>query len=215
MIMKKLVFGVILIFLGTTSFAQYDPKALETLEAMSKKYKAITAFEASLTSSLTNESEGVKEEFKGKIIVKGEKFKLSLDDQEIINNGTTVWTYLPSAKEVNIDNYDPGSDDINPIKIFDIYKKGFKYLYLADKTEAGVVLEEIDLVPEKKDAQYFKIKMMIVKKDKSIQSWTMFDKSGNRYKYTITKFTPNIKVDDASFTFDPKKYPGVEVIDLR
>ena len=148
-------------------------------------------------------------------MVKGEKFRLSLDDQEIINDGTTVWTYLPSAKEVNIDNYDPDSDDINPIKIFDIYKKGFKYLYLADKTEAGVVLEEVDLVPEKKDAQYFKIKMMIVKKDKSIQSWTMFDKSGNRYKYTITKFTPNIKVEDALFTFDPKKYPGVEVIDLR
>jgi outer membrane lipoprotein carrier protein len=213
--MKKFVFGAILMFIGTSSYSQYDPKALEILEAMSKKYKVITSFEATLTSSLTNESEGVKEEFKGKIVVKGEKFRLSLDDQEIINNGTTVWTYLPSAKEVNIDNFDPDSDDINPIKIFDIYKKGFKYLYLADKTEAGVVLEEVDLVPEKKDAQYFKIKMMIVKKDKSIQSWTMFDKSGNRYKYTITKFTPNVKVDDAFFTFDPKKYPGVEVIDLR
>ncbi len=213
--MKKFVFGALLMFLGTGSYSQYDPKALEILEAMSKKYRTYTSFEATLTSSLTNESEGVKEEFKGKIVVKGEKFRLSLDDQEIINNGVTVWTYLPSAKEVNIDNYDPDSDDINPIKIFDIYKKGFKYLYLADKTEAGVVLEEVDLVPEKKDAQYFKIKMMIVKKDKSIQSWTMFDKSGNRYKYTITKFAPNIKVDDALFTFDPKKYPGVEVIDLR
>ncbi len=213
--MKKFVFGALLMFLGTVSYSQYDPKALEILEAMSKKYRTYTSFEATLTSSLTNESEGVKEEFKGKIVVKGEKFRLSLDDQEIINNGVTVWTYLPSAKEVNIDNYDPDSDDINPIKIFDIYKKGFKYLYLADKTEAGVVLEEVDLVPEKKDAQYFKIKMMIVKKDKSIQSWTMFDKSGNRYKYTITKFTPNMKVDDALFTFDPKKYPGVEVIDLR
>lgn len=213
--MKKFLFSAILMFLGTASYSQYDPKALEILEAMSKKYRTYTSFEATLTSSLTNESEGVKEEFKGKIIVKGEKFRLSLDDQEIINNGTTVWTYLPSAKEVNIDSYDPGSDDINPIKIFDIYKKGYKYLYIADKTEAGVVLEEVDLVPEKKDAQYFKIKMMIVKKDKSIQSWTMFDKSGNHYKYTITRFTPNIKVEDALFTFDPKKYPGVEVIDLR
>jgi len=213
--MKKLVFAAILMFLGTVSYSQSAPKALEILEAMSKKYKAIPSFEATLTSSLTNESEGVNEEFKGKITVKGEKFRLLLDDQEIINNGTTVWTYLPSAKEVNIDNYDPGSDDINPIKIFDIYKKGFKYLYIADKPEGGVVVEEIDLVPEKKDAQYFKIKMMIVKKDKSIQSWTMFDKSGNRYKYTITKFTPNIKVDDTHFNFDPKKYPGIEVIDLR
>ena len=43
----------------------------------------------------------------------------------------------------------------------------------------------------------------------------MFDRSGNRYKYTITKFVPNVKVDDSFFTFDVKKYPGVEVIDLR
>ncbi len=213
--MKKLLFAILLTFAGTISYAQYDPKALEILEAMSKKYKSITAFEANLTSGMTNDSEGIKEEFKGKITVKGDMFRLLLDDQEIINNGTTVWTYLPSAKEVNVDNFDPGSDEVNPTKIFDMYKKGFKYLYLADKTEGGVVCEEVDLVPEKKDAQYFKIKMMIVKKDKSIQSWTMFDKSGNRYKYTITKFVPNVKVDDDFFTFDPKKYPGIEVIDLR
>jgi outer membrane lipoprotein-sorting protein len=43
----------------------------------------------------------------------------------------------------------------------------------------------------------------------------MFDKSGNRYKYTISKFNPNSTIGDAFFTFDPKKYPGVEVIDLR
>jgi outer membrane lipoprotein carrier protein len=213
--MKKFVFAAVLLFAGITAQAQYDPKALEILEAMSKKYKAITAFEANLTSGLSNESEGVNEEFKGKITVKGDKFRLLLDDQEVINNGTTVWTYLPAAKEVNIDNFDPTSDEVNPTKIFDMYKKGFKYLYLADKTEAGVVCEEVDLVPEKKDAQYFKIKMMISKKDKSIQSWTMFDRSGNRYKYTITKFVPNVKVDDSYFTFDVKKYPGVEVIDLR
>ena len=213
--MKKLVFIAILMSGVQVTMAQYDPKALEILEAMSKKYKAISAFEANLTSALTNESENVKEEFKGKIVVKGDKFKLSLEDQEIINNGTTVWTYLPSAKEVNIDNFDPKSDDINPVKIFDIYKKGFKYLFLGDKTEGALVVEEIDLVPEKKNAQYFKIKMMISKKDKSIQNWTMFDKSGNRYKYTITKFTPNLKIEDSFFAFDVKKYPGVEVIDLR
>jgi outer membrane lipoprotein carrier protein len=213
--MKKSFFATLLMFVGTYSYSQYDPKALEILEAMSKKYKAIPTFEANITTGLVNESEGVKEEFKGKITVKGDKFRLLLDDQEIINNGTTVWTYLPSAKEVNIDNFDPSSDDVNPTKIFDMYKKGFKYLYLADKTEGGVVCEEIDLVPEKKDPQYFKIKMMIVKKDKSIHSWTMFDKAGNRFIYTITKFNPNIKLDDSFFTFDPKKYPGIEVIDLR
>jgi outer membrane lipoprotein-sorting protein len=213
--MKRLFSLVFLALLSAPLFSQYDPKALEILEAMSKKYKAFASFEANITSSMTNESEGIKEEFKGKITVKGDKFRLVLDDQEIINNGTTVWTYLPAAKEVNIDNYDPNSEDINPSKIYEVYKKGFKYLYLEDQTENGVACEVVDLVPEKKDAQYFKIRMNIGKKDRSIQSWIMFDKSGNKYKYAITKFTPNVAVADSFFAFDPKKYPGVEIIDLR
>ncbi len=213
--MKKSLITLILFLTGSLAFAQYDPKALEILEAMSKKYKNLTSFQANLTSSLTNETDGINEEFKGKITVKGDMFKLVLDDQEIINNGTTVWTYLPSAKEVNIDNVDPDTDEMNPSKFYIMYEKGYKYLYLEDQTDGGVLCEVIDLVPEKKDAQYFKIRMNIAKKEKNIQSWTMFDKSGNRYKYSISKFEPNVKVDDNFFSFDPKKFPGVEVIDLR
>jgi outer membrane lipoprotein carrier protein len=213
--MKKLILAAVLLTFVKICFGQYDPKALEILDAMSKKYKTIPAFEANISYTLTNETEQINEEFKGKITVKGNKFRLVLPEQEVINNGTTLWTYLPEAKEVNIDNYDPNSDDLNPSKFYEIYKRGYKYLYLEDKTENGVVCEIVDLVPEKKDAQYFKVRMNIVKKDKSIQSWTMFDKGGNRYKYTITKFTPSSSVSDALFVFDLKKYPDVEVVDLR
>src|SRR5689334_17610309 len=211
--MKNLIFAGFCLLLTVNVFAQYDPKALEILEAMSKKYKSIPAFEANFSYVLTNDVEKVNEEFKGKLTVKGDKFRMVLPEQEVINNGTTLWTYLPEAKEVNIDNYDPNSDEVNPSKIYEIYKKNFKYMYLQDKTEGGVLCEEIDLVPEKKDAQFFKIKMFINKKDKSIQSWTMYDKGGNRFKYTISKFNPDPTVADAYFTFDPKKYPGVEIID--
>lgn len=213
--MKKVVLFLTLCIASNELFAQYDPKALEILEAMAKKYKAVPSFEAAFSYTLTNDVEKINEEFKGRMTVKGDKYKLALPEQEVVNNGTTIWTYLPDAKEVNIDNFDPNSDDLNPSKFYDIYKKGFKYIYLEDRTEGGVMCEVVDLVPEKKDAQYYKVRMNIVKKDKSIQSWTMFDKSGNRYKYLITKFTPNYKVEDTFFTFDPKKYPGVEVIDLR
>jgi outer membrane lipoprotein carrier protein len=213
--MKKSLFAAILLIIVKTTFAQYDPKALEILEAMSKKYRALPSFEANIAYTLTNETEKINEEFKGKITVKGDKFRLALPEQEVINNGTTIWTYLPEAKEVNIDNVDAKSDEVTPSKFYEIYKKGYKYLYLEEKTENGALCEVIDLVPEKKDAQFFKIRMNIVKKDKSIQSWTMFDKGGNKYRYSLTKFTPNVKVDDAFFTFDTKKYPGVEVIDLR
>lgn len=213
--MKKTFLAAVLLVLVKATFAQYDPKALEILEAMGEQYKSIPSYEANFAWTLTNDVENVKEEFKGKLTVKDEKYRLSLPEQEVINNGVTVWTYLPEVKEVNIDNYDKNSGDINPLKIYEIYQKDFKYLYIQEKTEGGVTCEEVDLVPEKKDAQYFKIKLLIKKKDKVIHSLTMFDKGGNRYKYTITKFVPNASVADSYFTFDAKKYPGVEVIDLR
>src|ERR1041385_9205473 len=170
--MKKVIFAIVGTLLMKVSSAQYDPKALEVLEAMSKKYKAITAFEAAFTSTLVNEAANVKDEFKGKMTVKGDKYRLELPEQQVYNNGTTVWTYLPGNKEVNIDNFDPKSDDLNPSKIFDMYKKGFKYMLIGASTEAGVPCDEVDLVPEKKDAQYFKIRMLISKKDKSVLSWS-------------------------------------------
>lgn len=213
--MKNFIFLILTFFAVQASFAQYDPQALATLDAMSKKYKAYTSFEANITTTMTNETEGVKEEYKGKITVKGDKYRLAMSDQEIINNGTTQWTYIPAAKEVTVDNYDANTSEINPSRIYELYKKGFKYLHNGERTEGGVVVEEIDLVPEKKDAQFFKIKMIISKKDHGIQSWTMMDKSGNKYKYTISKFTPNVTVADTFFAFDSKKYPGIEVIDLR
>ena len=213
--MKKTLLAVLLLVLVKYTFAQYDPKALEILQAMGEKYKSLPTYEAQFSYALSNDVENIKEEFKGKLTVKGDKYRISLPEQEVINNGVTVWTYLPEVKEVNIDNYDKNSGDINPFKIYEIYQKDFKYLYIQDKTEGGVVCEEIDLVPEKKDAQYFKIKLLIKKKDKVIQSLTMFDKGGNRYKYTITKFVPNAQVSENYFAFDAKKYPGVEVIDLR
>ena len=213
--MKKTLLAVLLLVLVKYTFAQYDPKALEILQAMGEKYKSLPTYEAQFSYALTNDVENIKEEFKGKLTVKGDKYRISLPEQEVINNGVTVWTYLPEVKEVNIDNYDKNSGDINPLKIYEIYQKDFKYLYIQDKTEGGTLCEEIDLVPEKKDAQYFKIKLLIKKKEKIIQSLTMFDKGGNRYKYTITKFVPDADVSENYFAFDPKKYPGVEVIDLR
>ncbi len=213
--MNKTIIALVFGLLTKTSFAQYDPKALTILDAMSKKYKSYTAFEASLSVGLTNDTEKIKEEFKGKISVKGDKYKLALPEQEVINNGKTIWTYLPDAKEVNIDNVDAKADEVNPSKFYEIYKKGFKYIQMEDQTEAGVLCDVVDLVPEKRDTQYFKIKMNISKKDKSVLSFIMFDKSGNKYKYTISKFVANAKIDDTVFTFDPKKYPGVEVVDLR
>jgi outer membrane lipoprotein-sorting protein len=199
----------------TVGWAQRDENALEVLDAMSAKYKKIPAYSADITSSLINETEGINEEFGGKITVKGDKYKLELDEQVVINDGETFWTYLPDVNEVNIDNYDPDEDEISPSKIYEAYKKGYKYIYIGDETIGGNAHSVVDLVPDDRDAQYFKIKLFIRKSDSSLTQWIMFDKSGNQYKYTIENFNSKIDPPESFFVFDVDDYPGVEVIDLR
>lgn len=213
---KKTIFIIFFLVISKLSFGQYDPAALEILEGMSKKYQQITAFKADIVYSLVNETEGVNDNFKGNVIVKGDKYKLIMDEQEIVNNGETVWTYLPDVNEVTIDNYNPETAYINPTKILNAYKKGFKYLYLNDVSEDGNTYQLVDLVPENaKDSQYFKIRLEVNKGDQMLKSWTMFDKSGNRYVYNVENFSSDINPDDSLFTFDPSKYKDIEIIDLR
>jgi outer membrane lipoprotein carrier protein len=213
---KKLILIFVLVGFAKMSSAQYDPKALEILDRMSAKYKEMGAFKAEFTHALENEMENISEQFKGEIVVKGEKFRLIMSGQEIYNNGRTVWTYLPDINEVNIDNYYPDEGDMTPSKIYSAYQKGYKYLFVEEIKENGKVVQVIDLVPENAQRNpIYKIRLKISKETKQLTSWELFDKSGNHYIYSITKFDPNVQINDSYFNFDLSKHRGIEVIDLR
>jgi len=212
---KKLLSLVVIVAIASSVKAQYDPKALEILDRMSATYNEIDAFKAEFTHSLVNDTEDINEQFQGEITVKGEMFRLKMSGQEIYNNGTTVWTYLPEINEVNIDDYYPDQGDMTPSKIYTAYKKDYKYLFLEEMSEDGEVFQIVDLVPENANTQFFKIRLKIDKDDKILKSWELFDKSGSRYLYSITDFEPNVDIKDSYFEFDPSKFRGLEVIDLR
>ncbi|MEM9858319.1 MAG: outer membrane lipoprotein carrier protein LolA [Bacteroidota bacterium] len=214
--MKKYLILVLVLCVGAINlFGQYDPQARTILDNMSDKVRAIDAYSADISNSLVNEIDGINDTFEGKIIVQADKYKLELDEQVVINNGTTVWTYLPDVNEVNIDNYDPDEDEITPSKIYDAYKEGYKYILMGEETKNGALCSVIDLVPNDKDSQFYKIKLFIAKKDNLLKGWTMFERSGNKYLYEIKNFNSSISVKNSDFEFDATKYPGVDIIDLR
>src|SRR6478609_2557082 len=202
--MKRIAFLVVLMVgFASQSFVmnttQSDPKAQKILDDMSKKYKDMPGFTAKFAYTLENDASKIKESAEGEIAVKGSKFKLKLKNQEIFNNGTTVWTYMKESNEVNISSYEPGEDDMNPTKIYTMYQKGYKYILLGEANGNSVV----DLEPlDRKTTQLSKVRITINKADKTVKSWKIFEKNGNRYDYTIKSFTPNTKLEDKEFTFD-------------
>ena len=186
-------------------------KAGEILDAMSKKYSKITNFNAAFTYN----TEGLQETFKGDVTVKGKKFRLKLAGQELFNNGQTVSTYIKESNEVNVSNYDPAEEGINPAKIYTIYKKGYKYAFIEEQKSGKNIYEVVELTPEKASSQVAKVRITVDKKDKSVNSWKITTRDGKKQVFKIDKFAPLTTIADTYFNFDKTKYPGVEVIDLR
>ncbi len=216
--MKRIILLFLMSGLVWNVFAQQDEYAKKILDAMSQKYKSIPSYKANFVYKLENKVENINEMFKGEIIVKGDKYHLLLSDQEIYNNGKTIWTYLKDANEVNIDNYVPESGDMSPSNIYNAYKNGYKYQFVEEKKEGSKGFNVIELQPEDpedRNKMFFKVILNIDKSTNLIDNWKMYDRTGNVYTYTISGFNPDYKVTEENFEFDQSKYPGVEVVDLR
>ncbi len=211
--MKK----IFLIFISCSllSKAQQDPKAEIILKSVSKKYSLFKSYQANFVYELENTQAKVNEKFSGELKVKGSKFTANLGNQLIINDGVTVWTYMKEENEVTIADYKAEEDELNPSKIYEMYKTGFKYLHVGEEKSGKSTFDLIELVPDNKNKSYFKIKLWVSKKDKSVLKWRIFEKNGNRFNYSVSNFMANPKMDDATFVFDKSKYKGIEVVDLR
>lgn len=212
-------FFLSLIFILTTIgslFAQYDKVAEDLLKQVEEKYKSFQSFKADITytgeMAATDETESIS----GSITVKGQNMiVINMKDQVIYIDGQTQWTHLIEEKEVDIMEYDPDGDEFSPNRMYDLYKRGFKYIFIEDINEDGKTLHVVDLVPEDRDKSYFKIKLFINASDKTISAWRIYEKNGNKYQYKVKGFKPNINVSDDYFRFDTGKHKGVEVVDLR
>lgn len=216
--MKKIVLSLMVITAcAFTANAQTDAKAKAILAEVSKKYRSYDVVKTEFTFTLENQQAKVKETQQGTLFVKANanKYKVVMTNQDLISDGKSQWTYLKNDKEVQVTNVDNSGDAINPAKIFTVYERGFKYQYTGDKKVGNKIYQMIDLSPTDSKKAFYKIRLSIDKAAKQISNVLIFDKNGNKYTYNVKTFVPNVKVPETTFAFDSKKYPGVEVVDLR
>jgi len=216
--MKKIVVLLLVILgVGYGANAQNDAKAKAILAEVSKKYRSYDIVKTDFNFTLESPQNKSKDTQLGTLIVKANanKYKVLMTDQDMISDGKSQWTYLKRDKEVQVSVVDNTGDALNPAQIFTLYEKGFKYLFTGEQKVGGKVYQMIDLSPLDTKKSYFKIRLGINKAAKQIASVLIFDKNGNKYTYDVKTFVPNVKVPESTFAFDPKKYPGVEVVDLR
>ncbi|MBD3628327.1 MULTISPECIES: LolA family protein [Cyclobacterium] len=214
---KTIIASLIFLCFFQVSFGQNDPKAVEILDKVSDNYQKLNGFSAIFEYTYSTEDEGLIQTNTGEVTVKGEKYRLTLNDQEIFNNGNTVWTLIKSSKykEVTINDVEEDTEELTPSNIYSIYKKGYEAKLEGSSVMNGVPVHEIMLTAEKPNAQFEKIKLYVDKSRFDLLAWEIQDDVGGTFKYTFKDLDSNINIMDDYFVFNTSENQDVEIIDLR
>lgn len=216
--MKKLI-GILsigLISIAQTTLAQNDAKAKTILDNVTKKVNSFKSMKANFSLNLTSANGKTKQSKSGTFLMKGSKYRINIQGQEIICDNKTVWTYIKENNEVQINNYNPNEQTISPTKLItNFYDKEYKYKYIGIKKAGGKNCDAIELTPINTSKQFSKVEILVDKASGTIAGGSITEKNGNNYTYTISNFVGNAPVEDKLFFFDPKAYKGIEIVDLR
>lgn len=212
-----LLFLISFLISCSTGFAQdQDPKAKHILDELSKKTKSYKTISSEYIFTIFNKDKKQVEKQTGKVIVKGNMFKLEIPGNTIVSNGKKIWAHNKDANEVTIKNFDPNNDDqLNPSKIFTMYESGFKYKYLNDEKVNTAVCNVIALYPSVKPEKkkFHTVKLFVDKTKNQVAKMVMLMKDGSSQSYEIKKFTPNTDIQDNIFVFDLKPFKADQITD--
>jgi outer membrane lipoprotein carrier protein len=221
--MKKIIaglffgmIGIMIVSAQPKDMGKNDPDAKKILDGVSAKFKTFKSVQAKFSLKIENSSGKTVGTKSGTILMKDSKYHVSVTGQEIFCDGSNVSTYDKSTNEVTITKLDPTANTLTPQKLFtNFYDKDFLYKLNTESQVGGKTIQEIELTPIDKTKPFFKVLIYVDKAAKTIASTKVFEKSGDRYTYSVTSMNTKAVVSDDQFTFDSKKYPGVEVVDLR
>ncbi len=209
--MKNLFLIATLVMITFSGFTQNDKKATAILNEVSVKTKSFKTIKIEFTYAMDNVKEKIHDKFKGTLLSKGDKYKLTAAGQDVISDGKTVWTFLKDANEVQVNNISDDDDSFTPTKLLSGYGQDYKSKFIEEKGNDQI----IELYPLKKGKTFTKVRLTIDKAKKQISKFIIYDRSGSTFSYLVDKFVSDQTIADSVFSFNKAEHPGVEINDMR
>ena len=199
-----LIFGIL------ASIAIQAQSADNFLKQAIEKNKSYNDISVIFNYQMINNSAGLYENINGYASMKGGSYIMNIDGQEMICDGTTLWTHLVDDEEVMISEV---TDDNNssPIAIIDAFSQNITASFVESDNPDIKIIE----VKENEGNTFETVRLYFNIKDLNIKKVHIIVGDGNEFIYEITDFKTNQNLPDNMFIFDENLYPNVEVIDMR
>lgn len=198
-----------------TSAQSRDKKASEILEEVTEKTKSYNFIALDFTYRMENPDANINEVTEGSALVSGDKYRLNIAGQIVISDGETIWTVIPDAGEVQVNNAAEGEDAFSLTNMLTNYSEEYKSKLVPKIDEVkGIGVHTLELTPKEKKT-FDKVLLYIRKDDMQVYSIEIFDQNGSKYTYQITSFKTDVELDGNEFTFNEAEFSGFDVIDMR
>lgn len=211
--MKKIL-TIVAILIAGTIMAQSDKEAAKLLEDVINNISSYNNFKANLSITMVNSDMGIDEKKSGVIFVQGDGYRIEMEGQSIISDGSTIWTFIEDSEEVMISNVEDSEESISPTQILEKYSDSYKAKFSQNKKYKNSHLKEIILKSNDKDDSE-KLSVIVNDNKLSLENFSVYDVNGNVFTYYIIDLQSNIDLPKDTFLFDFSKFPNVEVIDMR
>ena len=203
-------FGILLaliLFIPFSGKAQSAQQAQELLDAVAEKVSSYEDIEIDFTWNLVNQKEQVDQKTQGSVMLKGERYRLSMMGMTRVFDGDKLFTIAPEDLELTVSDLDPEQDkSVTPSKLLTFYKEGYTYAWDIKQKVAGKNIQYVKLYPIDSEAE---IKNMLLGIDigtNHIYKLIQTDAKGTQFILTVKSFKPNQKLTPDNFAVDLNKY---------
>ena len=201
--------------MAISSFAVSGNDAESIIQHVQKKYRELR--DATIAFSQTMQFGVMKTEqsFQGTLYLrKPEQYRLETDQQTIVTDGKSIWTFNKANNQVVIDKYNPSPTTVTPERLLGELPSSSGVVLMGRETVNGTECEVLKLIPKSKSLSSIRSLKLWVDPEtwlmKKIQS---LDAGENTATYSIESVRVDSNLADSLFTFKPSS--TVEVIDLR
>jgi outer membrane lipoprotein-sorting protein len=211
--MRTFLICSFLFLFSLIGYTQSDQDAVKILDRFSELALAAPSVAMKFNLETIDQVEGTNSSVSGSIILCRDKYRLDLTDNIIWFNGETSWSYLPAEKEVTIAKPDKKDNSFQskPSSVFSIYKKGYKIRLLEAKADSYI----IDLYPEELESDHIRIRLIIGNPSLDLKSIEYKYKNGVTINLAVKEYDLKQNPDNSVFIFQPDKFKGVEIVDMR
>ena len=204
---KNIITCIAFLFAAQAVSAQNNAETF--IRLLINQMKSHKNMEMTFNYQFSPDGKTLGESEKGHAWLQGEAYKVDMADQQTISDGTTIWTYFVDAEEVMVSNASEGTDN-TPLKVLTSLDES----YVATLT--GIDAKGIATVELANPAgQYKRVSLKINTKKTELKCADIYFEDGNKLVIDVEEMKFDQELGDKFFTFDTKKHPNVDVIDMR